>query len=130
MSYYSKEELSKYRLERARESIKEAKLLSGKGHWNTTASRLYYACFYAVSAYLIIKGIEASTHSGIKAAFNKELISTSKLPPSFGSLYNKLFNLRQDADYRDYRDLTEEDIGSLIQESEDLVIQIETIIEE
>jgi uncharacterized protein (UPF0332 family) len=130
MSFYSKEELSKYRLERAKESIEEAKLLSEKGHWNTTASRLYYACFYSASAYLIIKGVEASTHSGIKTAFNKELISTSILAASFGILYNKLFNLRQDADYRDYRDLTEEDIGPLIRECEDLVLQIEALIEE
>ena len=85
---------------------------------------------YSASAYLIIKGVEASTHTGIKTAFNKELISTSILPASFGSLYNKLFNLRQDADYRDYRDLTKEDIGSLIQECEDLVLQIETLIKE
>ena len=129
MSYYSKKELAKYRLERAKESIEEAKLLAEKGHWNTTASRLYYACFYSASAYLVIHGFEASTHNGIKTAFNKELISTSLLPASFGDLYNDLFNLRQDADYRDYKDLSEKVISPMIQEVENLIIQMEALIE-
>lgn len=73
-------------------------------------------------------GIEASTHAGIKTAFNKALISTSLLPPSLGVLYNKLFNLRQDADYRDYKDLEEEDIAPMMQEAENLVIQVEALI--
>ena len=77
---YSREELSKYRLERAKESLEESTLLSESGHWNTTANRLYYACFYAASAYLIINNYQASTHSGIKTAFNKELIKSNKLP--------------------------------------------------
>lgn len=130
MSYYSKDELSKYRLERAKEAIEEARLLAGEGHWNTAASRLYYACFYAASSYLVKKGVVASTHSSIKAAFNKELIRSSLLPASFGHLYNKLFNLRQDADYRDYRDLSEEEILPLIADSEALVNQIEVFLDE
>ncbi|MBK8493535.1 MAG: HEPN domain-containing protein [Saprospirales bacterium] len=125
---YSKEELARYRLERANESIEEANLLAQKSHWNTTANRLYYACFYAASAYLVVNGVEAITHNGVKTAFNKELISTSILPRSFGLLYNKLFNLRQDADYRDYKDLSEKDIFPLIQESADLVIRIEALL--
>jgi len=130
MSYYSKEDLSKYRLERAIGSIEEARLLAQAGYWNTATSRLYYACFYAASAYLVIKGIKASTHSGIKTAFNKELISTSLLPAALGLLYNKLFNLRQNADYRDYNDLSEGDITPLLLETEDFVNQISALIGE
>lgn len=38
--------LVNYRLERARESIEEAKILMERGHINTFINRLYYACFY------------------------------------------------------------------------------------
>jgi uncharacterized protein (UPF0332 family) len=127
MSYYSKKELASYRIERALESVEEAKLLAEEGHWNTTANRLYYACFYAASAFLVLNGFEASTHASIKTAFNKELISTSILPVSYGALYNKLFNLRQDADYRDFRDLSEGDIVPMIQDVEGLVRQLERL---
>ena len=125
---YSKEDLAKYRLERAKEAIEEAKLLSSTDHWNTTANRLYYGCFYATSAYLVVNGHKAFTHSGIKSSFNKELIKTKLLPTSNGLLYNKLFSIRQDADYRDYKDVTKEEIEPLIKETEGLVSQIEGLV--
>ena len=37
-----------YRLERAQESLDEARLLADAGRWNTCVNRLYYSCFYAV----------------------------------------------------------------------------------
>ena len=46
-----------YRLERAKESLDEANILMERGHANTFVSRLYYACFYAVSALLLTKGL-------------------------------------------------------------------------
>jgi hypothetical protein len=44
------EEIIRYRLERAEETYQEALLMRREKHWNTCANRLYYACFYAVSA--------------------------------------------------------------------------------
>jgi len=41
--------LIQYRVDRALESIEEAKLLLENGHLNSSVNRLYYACFYAVS---------------------------------------------------------------------------------
>jgi hypothetical protein len=46
-----------HRLERARETLDEARLLLSAGHGNATVNRLYYACFYAVSALLLADGI-------------------------------------------------------------------------
>jgi uncharacterized protein (UPF0332 family) len=45
--------LVKYRIERAEETYKEALLMRTEDHWNACANRLYYACFYAVSALLV-----------------------------------------------------------------------------
>jgi hypothetical protein len=49
-----KQALVTYRLERARQSLEEAMLLLEAGHANAYVNRLYYACFYAVSALLLI----------------------------------------------------------------------------
>jgi len=46
-----------YRLERARESLEEAKILLERGYGNTFVNRLYYACFYAVSSLLLSRGL-------------------------------------------------------------------------
>lgn len=125
---YSKEDLSKYRIARAKESLEEAKILGNLNHWNTTANRLYYACFYSASSYLVANNYQASTHSGIKNAFNKELIKTGLLESKYGLLYNKLFNLRQDADYRDYRDVTDKEIKPMLNQVDDLIRKIEVLL--
>lgn len=125
---YSKEELATYRLQRAQEALEEARVMTTIQHWNTAANRLYYACFYAASAYLISKELESSTHSGTKTAFNKELIGSGKINSTYGKIYNDLFALRQDADYRDFRDVTEAKINALIPEVELLIEIIKTLI--
>lgn len=127
---YSKQELAAYRVERSKESLEEAKILAATNHWNTVANRLYYACFYIASAYLILYDIKASTHNGIKTGFNKALISSGKLEKSFGQLYNNLFNIRQDADYRDFRDVKEEKVKPLIEKVEGLINRVELLIQE
>ena len=127
---YSKEELASYRIERSKESLEEAKILSKTKHWNTVANRLYYSCFYIASGYLVLNNFEASTHNGIKTGFNKELIRNGKLERKYGQLYNNLFNIRQDADYRDYKDVGEEKIKPLILSVEELIEQIIELMEE
>lgn len=56
-----------YRMERAREALSEANLLLQAGHLNTYVNRLYYACFYAVSALLVIRGISTSKHAHLRS---------------------------------------------------------------
>jgi uncharacterized protein (UPF0332 family) len=58
-----------YRLDRANESIEEAKLLLENGHLHSSVNRLYYACFYAVSGLLLAEGLSSAKHSGTMALF-------------------------------------------------------------
>lgn len=69
----SRQSLMKYRLERANETIEEARLLNENGHYNTAINRLYYACFYAVQALLLKNGITATTHAGVKTMLGLHL---------------------------------------------------------
>ena len=59
----------KYRLTKARESFEDAQLLAKNARWNTCINRLYYTCYYAVSALLIKHQIKTQTHSGINTQF-------------------------------------------------------------
>jgi uncharacterized protein (UPF0332 family) len=125
---YSKKELITYRLERAKESYEDGRLLVSKSRWNSAANRLYYACFYIVSAYLAKRDIRATTHSGLKAAFNKELVKTGKVSREDGKLFNKLFSLRQEADYEDFHAMEKEDVEPLLPKIESLLEEIENIL--
>jgi uncharacterized protein (UPF0332 family) len=46
-------DLVQYRLRRARETLQDAHILANAERWNPCVNRLYYACFYVVSALLI-----------------------------------------------------------------------------
>jgi len=91
-----------YRLGRAHETYEEALLMQRESHWNACANRLYYACFYAVSALLASKGLSSNKHSGVKALFNQHFIKTGLVSKENGKLYNQLFEERQEGDYVDF----------------------------
>lgn len=125
---YSTIDLTNYRIDRAKESIQEARILADEKHWNTVANRLYYACFYATSAYLVFNRHVSGTHSTVKALFNSELVSKSQISKPLGLVYNKLFDLRQTADYRDFADVSEQEILPLISQVDELVSKIVRLI--
>ena len=41
-----KDELIKYRLDRAKETIDEAQIMADASHWNACVNLLYDTCFY------------------------------------------------------------------------------------
>ena len=127
---YSKEELVKYRLERAKESFEDGEILTSEKRWNSAANRMYYACFYIVSAYLAKRELKATTHSGLKTTFNKELVKAGKVSQEDGKLFNKLFGIRQEADYEDFFVVEEEDLIPLIPKIRRLIDEIEKLIKE
>lgn len=97
----STEILIRYRLERAQEAIGEARVLADSEYWNTCTNRLYYACFYAVNALLLQKGLSSTKHSGVRSLFNHHFVKSEIVSKEFGQLYNDLFENRQEGDYQD-----------------------------
>ena len=125
---YSKEDLIHYRIERAKEALTAAGYLLNEERWNAAANRMYYACFYIVSAYLAFRDLNATTHSGLKAAFNLELVKSGKIDREDGVLFNKLFSIRQQADYEDFVDLQKDEVLPLFSRVTTLINEIENII--
>ena len=64
MTAYQRDDYIRYRIERAKETLVEVEKHIENCFWNTAVNRLYYACFYAVSALLLKNNIEVSSHSG------------------------------------------------------------------
>ncbi len=119
-----------YRLQRATETLEEARLMKKVGHWNTCANRLYYAAFYAVSALLVRDGHTSSKHSGVKALFNRHYVKPGKVTKESGRLYNRLSDLRQEGDYIDFVSLDVDTIEPLVEETSLFIDMIHSIIDE
>ena len=120
--------LVRYRLERSRESLKEAKILLEQGHTNTFVNRLYYACFYAVSALLLTKGLSSAKHSGVRLLFHQNFLKPGTVDTKLGHLYDRLFDNRQKADYADLLRFNLDEVSRWYGEAEEFVEFIEKIV--
>ena len=89
----------RYRMARAEETMQVAKLVFENGHLHDTVNRLYYACFYAVSALLFTEGLSSSRHTGIRSLFDRHWIKTGRLPVEMARFYRRLFKYRHEGDY-------------------------------
>lgn len=113
-----------YRLERAKEALEEAKLLLDKGYGNTFVNRLYYACFYAVSALLLAKDLSSAKHSGVRSLFHQNFVKFGLLDVELGHLYDRLFDNRQKGDYQDLVRFDLEQISPWYNEAEQFVERV------
>lgn len=101
-------ELIEYWLQRAKESLEEARIMFETDHPHGCANRLYYACFYAVTALLLSKDLSSSKHSGVMALFNKHFVKTGIVSVEMGKFYSRLFEGRMESDYGDWVELETE----------------------
>lgn len=98
----SREELIKYRLQRAEETLAEADYNADGGYYNGAVNRLYYACYYAAAALMLSEHLDVSTHKGIKNQLGLHFILKGRLDSKFGTIYSRLFQARQAGDYEDF----------------------------
>jgi uncharacterized protein len=122
-------ELVRYRLARAKESLAEAELLLANGHVQTAVNRLYFACFYAVSALLLAEGYSSPKHSGVRALFDQRWIGPGRLPKDMGRFYRSLFDSRQKGDYTDLVTFDPAEVGTWMNEAERFVEQVVRSVE-
>jgi len=114
-----------YRVSRSKEAYDEAILLGDNNHWNACANRLYYACFYMVNALLLCHDFSFSSHNGVKISFHQHFVKTGKISKEFGKTYSRIFNLRQEGDYTDFKRYNEQDIKPFIAEVRHFIYEVE-----
>lgn len=117
-----------YRIERAHEALDEALILLEKGYANTFVNRLYYACFYAVSALLLTKGLSSSKHSGVRALFHQNFVKYGIVNSKQGELYDKLFDTRQKGDYADLVRFNIDEVRPWLKDAKSFVVCLERLI--
>ena len=92
------------------------------------ANRLYYSCFYLVNALLLKKNLDFSTHNGVKSEFHKSFVKKSIVSKDAGKTYSRLFNLRQEGDYLDFKRLEKKDVEPFISEVYDFISEISNLL--
>jgi len=126
-----KKALIDYRLQRARETLRDAQLLHEReGSLWSVINRAYYAMFYAALALLTSIGEGASRHSGVLALFDQHFVKPGHIPNELSKALHKAFELRQIGDYRELVTPDQEQGKEILALADDFVRQIEQFLQE
>lgn len=124
-----RKEIIQYRMESAKALLKEIDSHINNGFYNTAVNRMYYACFYSVSALLLHRMVDGvKTHEGVRQMFGKHFIITGILPKNLGKFYTILFARRSAADYEDFLNYDEQSVRELQPQTEDFIKTIHGLI--
>lgn len=103
-----------YRMKSAQDLLVEIKDHIRRGYYNTAMNRMYYACFYAVSALLLHTEIDGvKSHEGVRQMFGKHFVLTGIIPRKWGHFYTIIYNNRSAADYEDFKNYELNDVEEI-----------------
>jgi len=101
--------LAMYRIRKAKDILIEAKDNFDQKHYGLSINRSYYAMFTSARAILALKEMDSSKHSGVIALFNQHIVKEGFFSREISKFLPKAKDIREDADYGDFVEITEED---------------------
>jgi uncharacterized protein (UPF0332 family) len=115
-------------LERADTNLQVARELLEKEYYDVSASRAYYAAFYAASALLLNEGMDTSKHTGVIALMHQHFVKNGKLTKEQGKNLNWLFELRSVGDYGVSLHVTQQDAQRAVNIAQDFFDAVKTLL--
>jgi uncharacterized protein (UPF0332 family) len=115
-------------MEKAEEALASARLELGAGHPTFAVNRLYYSCFYAVTALLLRDNKQFKSHSAAKSEFVRSYIKSAKLDTRWSKFYQRLFDDRQEGDYVPTVTFDRPEIEQRLGETEEFLALIHKLI--
>jgi uncharacterized protein (UPF0332 family) len=118
--------LIKYRLEQARDTLRDAySLHKNEGTPVSIVNRAYYAMFYAALAVLITVDRGSSKHKGVIAIFDEQFVKQNIFPKEMSKMLHQAFELRQEGDYRDASKITVEKAVKTLRSADEFITLVE-----
>lgn len=126
-----REDLFTYRINQAEETITDVeKMIQSKVSPRSIINRAYYSMFYAVLALFLNTGINLKTskHVGIISIFDKEFVHTGKIDKQYSKILHKMFEIRQEGDYKELTKLSLEDAVESLKFAKEFLIAIKNCL--
>jgi len=121
-----KKDLIQYRLELAREMLRDARLLmDNDGSPISIVNRAYYSVFYAALALLVTADVEPNKHSGVLAKFDELFIRQGIFPKEMSRILHHAFDMRQAGDYQKSKVISTEQAREVLDSAAEFVTTIE-----
>jgi uncharacterized protein (UPF0332 family) len=117
--------LIEYRFEQAHETLAVARELFERGHFRDAVNRAYYAMFYCGLGLLAAKHMGTSKHSGVLSLFGQHFVKTGQISTRAGQHLRQAFELRQNCDYREFVNITKEQVQEVLANAADFILESE-----
>lgn len=129
MSHKISEELSRHRLEQAKENLEEAEILYNANKYKGANNRAYYSIFHSIKAVLALEPIDFKRHKDVIGYFNKNYVRTEIFPRKIGAKIADAGAIREDSDYDDEFIVKPEDTQVQIETARELLKLVEVYID-
>jgi uncharacterized protein (UPF0332 family) len=128
MDEKDKVELIKYRLNEAKDTIEDVKLLIANDRLRAAINRIYYGMFYALLALGIKFDFQTSKHQQLIGWFNKTFVHEGLIDSKYGKIINKALIRRTKGDYDSYIEFEKEIVIEMFKEMNEFIKAIEKFI--
>ena len=122
-------DLSKYRLETAKDDLETARKNYEDGRYRASVNRSYYTVFHALRALTALDQFDSGKHSGIIAYVNQHYVKAGVFDKEFSKLIDSAFRLREKADYEDFYIVAIEDAQKQIEKAETIINLVEDYLQ-
>ncbi len=121
-------DIIRFRIGRANQSLGDAEALAQAGLWNGTINRLYFACFYSVAALAARDSTSITEPGDMRRSVDQYDIRSGRIRYDLGDFYDELSAMRLDGDYKDFVVFDEKQVRPLITEAQRFVVSIESLL--
>ena len=123
-------DLSKYRMEKAKEDLSAAELLLKNNHFAQSLNRSYYANFHAVRSLLAYDKFDSKTHSGVISYFNRNYVKNDRIDKKYSKILTNSQRIRTKSDYDDLYVADKETAEKQLESAKEFISFIESYIEQ
>ena len=114
-------------MEKANHFLQQADMMCDLQQWDIAANRYYYACFHAVQALFIQKGLASRRHSGMLTQFGQHFIKTGIGEDRLGAFLHRMEQLREKGDYNCQFTVEKDELLTFVLPAHELITVIQNL---
>ena len=124
----SRNALVNYRIEQAKNTIKDVELLIENERWQSAVNRIYYSMFYMLMALSVKYKFETSKHQQLIGWFNKTFVKEQIINSKYSKIIKKAYEYRTRGDYNDFIEFEKPDVLQMFKDMNEFIDEIEKFI--
>ncbi len=116
------------KLKKAKALMAEVEVQIENRFYATAINRLYYSCFHATKALLLLKDLTPKTHSGVVTMLHEHFVLRGLFDKNQAIFFSKLMQERIDDDYSDFMVFDFDEVKGFIEPARKYLVYVEKLI--